>query len=100
RRPRWVAPHQPRLDWQMWFAALSNAQSNPWFQQLLIRLLEGRGDVTSLFAVNPFPNQPPRFIRAITYDYHFTDWETRRNTGAIWTRTVVGQYFPAASLKR
>ena len=100
RRLRWVAPHQPRLDWQMWFAALSNSQSNPWFQQLLLGLLEGRSEVTSLFAFNPFPNQPPRFIRAVTYDYHFTDWATRRKTGAVWARTVMGQYFPAVSLKK
>ena len=99
-RLRWVAPHQPRLDWQMWFAALSNSQSNPWFQQLLLGLLEGRSAVTSLFAFNPFPNQPPRFIRAVTYDYHFTDWATRRKTGAVWARTVMGQYFPAVSLKK
>jgi hypothetical protein len=100
RRLRWVAPHQPRLDWQMWFAALSNSQSNPWFQQLLLRLLEGRKEVTSLFAVNPFPNQPPRFIRATTYDYHFTDWAARRKTGAVWTRTLVGEYFPPVTLRR
>src|SRR5262249_45253565 len=51
----WVAPYQPRLDWQMWFAALSNYQSNPWFEQLMLRLLEGRREVTSLLARNPFP---------------------------------------------
>jgi hypothetical protein len=96
----WVAPHQPRLDWQMWFAALSNYESNPWFPQLLRRLLEGRPEVTSLFAGNPFPNAPPRFIRAVTYDYYFTNWATRRQTGAIWIRTPGNDYFPVVSLKR
>jgi hypothetical protein len=96
---RWVAPYQPRLDWQMWFAALSNFQENPWFSQLMLRLLEGRREVTSLLAVNPFPDKPPRLIRAVTYDYHFTDWTTRRKTGALWTRTLLGDYFPVVSLK-
>jgi hypothetical protein len=100
RRLPWVAPHQPRLDWQMWFAALSNYRSNPWFQQLVLRLLEGRPAVTSLFAGNPFPDRPPRFVRAVAYDYHFTDWATRRKTGAIWTRTAGPDYFPVVSLKR
>ena len=100
RRLRWVAPYQPRLDWQMWFAALSNYQSNPWFQQLFLRLLEGRPEVTSLFELNPFPNHPPRFIRAVAYDYHFTDWSTGRKTGAVWTRTPQGDYFPPVSLRQ
>jgi hypothetical protein len=96
----WVAPYQPRLDWQMWFAALSNYQSNPWFEGLMFRLLEGRPEVTSLLASNPFPQKPPRFIRAVTYDYHFTDWATRRKTGAIWTRTPAGEFFPAVGLRQ
>src|SRR5262249_51077334 len=96
----WVAPYQPRLDWQMWFAARSDFQNNPWFQQLLLCLLEGRPEVTSLFDSDPFSNQPPRFIRAVTYDYQFTDWTTRRKTGDIWTRTQIGDYFPAVSLRK
>jgi hypothetical protein len=99
RRLPWVAPYQPRLDWQMWFAALSNYQSNPWFERMMERLLQGRREVTSLFAQNPFPNAPPRFIRATAYEYHFTDRATRRATGAIWTRAMAGEYFPAVSLK-
>ena len=51
----WVAPYQPRLDWQMWFAALSSPQENPWFSRFLVRLLEGQQEVTNLLAVNPFP---------------------------------------------
>ena len=97
---RWVAPYQPRLDWQMWFAALSNYQSNPWFERLMVRLLENRPEVTSLLARNPFPDHPPRFVRAYTYDYHFTDWAVRRKTRAIWTRTPAGEYFPIVSLKQ
>jgi hypothetical protein len=100
RKLPWVAPYQPRLDWQTWFAALSNYQNNPWFQRLLLCLLEGKPEVTSLFARNPFPGGPPRFIRAVTYDYHFTDRDTRRRTGAIWMRNPIGDYFPAVSLKQ
>jgi hypothetical protein len=96
----WVAPYQPRLDWQMWFAALSNYQNNPWFEGLMFRLLEGRPEVTSLLANTPFPQKPPRFIRAVTYDYHFTDWATRRKTGAIWSRTPAGEFFPAVGLRQ
>jgi hypothetical protein len=95
----WVAPYQPRLDWQMWFAALSSFRENPWFSQLMVRLLQGEPAVTRLLATNPFPDKPPRFIHAITYDYHFTDWSTRRRTGAIWTRRYNGEYFPQVSLR-
>ena len=73
RAPGWVAPYQPRLDWQMWFAALSNYQTNPWFVSLILRLLEGSPDVEGCLAIIPFPNQPPRYIRAMAYEYTFTD---------------------------
>jgi hypothetical protein len=95
----WVAPYQPRLDWQMWFAALSNYQNNRWFPQLLLGILEGSQDVLRLIATNPFPAKPPRFIRATIYEYHFSDAAMRRQTGAIWTRRYLGEYFPTASLR-
>jgi hypothetical protein len=96
QKPRWVAPHQPRLDWQMWFAALGPPP--PWFELLLVRLLEGSPEVLALFGHCPFPDRPPRFVRALLYDYKFTDLETRRTTGAWWRRELVGLYFPAVSL--
>ena len=99
RRLPWVAPYQPRLDWQMWFAALSNYQDNPWFSQLMLRLLQGTPEVTGLLATDPFPGKPPRLIRAAIYDYHFSDSATRRETGAVWTRQYLGQYFPTVSLR-
>jgi hypothetical protein len=95
----WVAPYQPRLDWQMWFAALSNYQNNRWFPQLMLGILEGSQDVLRLIATNPFPAKPPRFIRATIYEYHFSDAAMRRQTGAIWTRRYLGEYFPMASLR-
>jgi predicted DCC family thiol-disulfide oxidoreductase YuxK len=93
--PGWVAPYQPRLDWQMWFAALGSYQENPWFQALMIRLLEGSPDVLGLFRTNPFPDKPPRFVRALVYDYHFSS----PGSNEWWTRTLIGTYFPAVSLK-
>ena len=100
RRPMWVAPYHPRLDWQMWFAALGNSQGNPWFSALLARLLQGDREVTALLASTPFGDTPPRYIRAVTYSYHFTDIATRKATGDWWRREPEGLYFPAVSLRR
>lgn len=91
-RPKLIAPHQPRLDWQMWFASLSFYEQNPWFGHLLYRLLEGREDVLKLFKENPFPDHPPTFIRASLYQYQFTDLKTWWKTGAWWKRVYVQQY--------
>ena len=100
RAPRWVQPHQPRLDWQMWFAALGSYQGNPWFVNFMLRLLEGSPDVPALLAVNPFPSAPPRYIRAQVYDYKFTNMAEHRATGNWWRRELKGTYFPPASLKQ
>ena len=98
-RPAWVAPYQPRLDWQMWFAALSNYRQNPWFVGFALRLLQGSPAVLALMEKNPFPEHPPRYIRAMAYEYTFTDWETRRKTGAWWKREPLGTYLPAVGLR-
>jgi hypothetical protein len=97
--PSWVAPHQPRLDWQMWFAALSNYRHNPWFVSLLERLLHGTLEVTALFARDPFPQNPPRFIRARLYQYQFTTWAEYQATGNWWKRESAGDYLPPISLE-
>lgn len=94
----WVAPYQPRLDWQMWFAALSNHENAPWFSSFVLRLLEGSPEVSALLAWNPFPDKPPRFIRASLYDYRFSGAE-RRSTGDIWSRRYLGEYFPVVGLR-
>ena len=96
RAPRWVAPHQPRLDWQMWFAALGDPPA--WFPRLLQRLLEGSPEVLALLDHNPFPARPPRFVRALLYDYRMTDLRTRRQTGSWWVRTKLGTHFPVCTL--
>jgi len=99
RRPPIVEPHQPRLDWQMWFAALGDYRDNPWFINFMVRLLEGSPQVLALLAKNPFPGPPPRYIRAELYTYRFTDFAEWRTTGAWWRREFVRLYFPVASLR-
>jgi hypothetical protein len=98
RRPVWVQPHQPRLDWQMWFAPLGEYQQNRWFVNLMLQLLRGSPDVLGLLGRNPFPDGPPRYIRARVYGYHFTRF--KENDGNWWTRTLSGEYFPAVSLRQ
>ena len=101
RRPAFVAPHQPRLDWQMWFAALGDYRQprNQWFISFLKRLLEGSPEVLELLQDNPFPEKPPQFVRAVLFDYRFTDSATRQEKGTWWTRRRLRQYTPALSLK-
>ena len=90
RRPRFVAPFHPRLDWQLWFAALSPRASYPWLQSLAGRLREGAPEVLGLFEGNPFGREPPKFVRAVLYDYQFTTVEQRHRTGAWWVRAPLG----------
>lgn len=97
--PLQVAPHQPRLDWQMWFAALGPVERSPWFINFVTRLLEGSPEVLALLKKNPFPNAPPKFIRAVFYDYTFTDLDSKKTTRAWWQRNFVGNYIPAVSLR-
>ena len=99
RRPPWVAPHQPRLDWQMWFAALGDYRSAPWILHFMQRLLEGSPDVLRLLRNNPFPNSPPHYLHALLYQYHFTTPEEKRRTGHWWQRELKGEYVPAISLQ-
>jgi predicted DCC family thiol-disulfide oxidoreductase YuxK len=99
KAPGWVAPHQPRLDWQMWFAALGSYRQNPWFVSLLERLLHNTPEVTRLLARNPFPGAPPAYVRAKLFEYRFTTAEEHRGTGAWWKRAERGEYLPAVSLE-
>jgi lipase maturation factor 1 len=100
RRPGFVAPHQPRLDWQMWFAALSDYRENPWFVNFCARLLQGSPEVIKLLEHNPFPNAPPKYIRAEAYEYRFTNFQERRATGAWWHREFEGEYLPVISIRQ
>jgi hypothetical protein len=94
RGPAFTSLHLPRLDWQMWFAALGDYRDHPWFRRFLSRLLEGSPDVLALLETNPFPDGPPRFVRAVVYDYRFTDWDTRSQTKAWWRREYQRLYCP------
>ncbi len=100
RAPRWCAPHQPRLDWQMWFAALGGPRQEQWFENFVVRLLENEPSVTQLLARNPFPDKPPKYVRAILFKYQFTTSEEHRATGAWWERREIGEFFSEASLNR
>ncbi|HUK64038.1 MAG TPA: lipase maturation factor family protein, partial [Dongiaceae bacterium] len=99
RRPAFVPGHMPRLDWQMWFAALDPTRPAPWFLMFEERLLEGSKPVTALLGVDPFPDAPPRYVRADIWLYHFSDAATRRATGAWWTRERGGPYVPVLTLR-
>ena len=98
-RPQFVTPHMPRLDWQMWFAALGNCQQNPWFVRFQQRLLEGSPSVAALLADNPFPDHPPRYLRTPLSRYRFSDLHRWRKDGSFWTRESVGDYCPALTLQ-
>jgi len=98
RRPAQIAPYHLRLDWLMWFAAMGSAQDEPWFSELILKLLLGDRATLGLLRANPFPEAPPRWVRAGMYRYHFTTPAERRATGRWWNRERVGEYFPAVRL--
>ncbi len=99
RMPPFVAPHMPRLDWQMWFAALGTYGRSSWFTKFLIRLLQNSADVINLLEKNPFPDSPPKYVRALLYDYRFTNFEEKKTTGHWWKRKYLRPYHPAISLQ-
>ena len=98
RMPPQISPYHLRLDWLMWFAALSSYSQHPWFANLMAKLLENDDAVLALLRSNPFPDSPPKFVRAELYEYHFTTPAERRRTGQWWTREYVEPYFPPVSL--
>ena len=99
RRPPQVAPYHLRLDWLMWFAALSPRYGESWLLPLLRRLLAGDRDVVRLLRVNPFPGNPPAVIRVSRYRYRYTTWRELRETGAWWHREPAGEFVPPISLR-
>ncbi len=92
--PRIYAPYQPRFDWNLWFASLGFWRSNPIVPRTEERLLERSADVLALFAANPFPQQPPKQVRAVLWQYWFTSLEEKRNQGLWWHRQLLGNYAP------
>ena len=99
RRPPQVAPYHLRLDWLMWFAALSPRYARAWLPALAVRLLENDAPTLRLLRHNPFPGTPPRQVRAVLYRYRFTTRDEHRRTGATWVRTPVGTYLAPVSLE-
>jgi hypothetical protein len=99
RMPPQVAPYHLRLDWLMWFLPLSARYGERWFVPFLVKLLEGDRPTLALLRSNPFPDRPPRFVRARLYRYRFTTAEERRETGAWWSRTLIGEYMPPVALR-
>jgi hypothetical protein len=96
RHPRFTTPHMPRLDWQMWFAALrGDCRTLPWFLRFERRLLAGEPDVLGLLRDNPFSGRPPRYVRARLYLYKFSEW------GSVnwWSREDKGIFCPPLSLE-
>lgn len=92
RRPAFVVPYQPRLDWMMWFVPTQQPNTLYWFDLFLRRLWEGSPEVTALLGHNPFKTQPPRYLRVVAYRYRFTTMSERERTGNWWKREYLGLF--------
>lgn len=99
RMPAQFAPYHLRLDWQIWFAAMSTIHRNPWLIRFILRLLEGDEPTIRLLAKNPFGEQPPRYIRAKLYRYQYTTLKEGRESGRWWKRSFEHMYLPPQSLE-
>ncbi|HVW87046.1 MAG TPA: lipase maturation factor family protein [Bryobacteraceae bacterium] len=98
RMPPQIAPYHLRLDWLMWFAAMGQYYQHPWFVHFVAKLLEGDQATLGLLRSNPFPNQPPKYVRAELYRYAFSTSGEQRKSGHWWQRELVGMWFPPVSL--
>jgi len=99
KAPRIYAPYQPRFDWNLWFASLGEWRDNPLVLRTERRLLLNDPDVLALFAANPFPQAPPRQVRAVLWQYWFTSMAEKRESGLWWRRKFLGLYAPAIELE-
>ncbi|HEX4385558.1 MAG TPA: lipase maturation factor family protein, partial [Myxococcales bacterium] len=96
--PGLFAPYQPRFEWNLWFASLSDVAADPWVINAAVRLLQGSPPVLQLFRANPFREKPPRYLRTVLWQYWFTSPAERRRTGAWWKRELRGNYGPELEL--
>ena len=96
--PRIYAPYQPRFDWNLWFASLGSWRDNMLVPSTEERLLAGSPDVLALFAGNPFPQAPPKLVRAVLWQYWFTTMAEKRATGMWWRRQLLGLYAPVLEI--
>lgn len=99
RMPPQIAPYHLRLDWLMWFAAMTSYHRHPWFVHLIAKLLQGDKRILALLKKNPFSKAPPRYIRASLYQYRFSAPAIRKKTGRWWVREPQGLYFSPMSLQ-
>ena len=95
RSPCFASPYQHRIDWQMWFAAMSDYRAHPWFVHLVYKMLTDDQPTVDLLATNPFSDSPPTYLRAVLYQYEFTGPEMITN--AWWTRRRIREYLPPLS---
>lgn len=98
RQPPIVAPYHLRLDWLLWFAAMSDWRQYPWLLNFANKLLQNDPEMLKQIAKNPFPDHPPHFVRAVMYNYRFTTPEEKKKTGDLWVRTPARLYLPPLSL--
>lgn len=99
RVPPQIAPYHLRLDWQIWFAAMSSIRSNPWLLRFILKLLEGDEKAVKLLKDNPFKDNAPKHIRARLFHYEFTNPEEYKQTGNWWKRSFKRMYLPPQSLE-
>jgi len=92
RAPAFIVPHQPRLDWMIWFVPAQHDENMYWMDRFMRRLAEGSPDVLNLLRDNPFPDEPPKRLRVMSYRYHFTTSEERDKTGNWWKRELLGEF--------
>jgi Lipase maturation factor len=95
RRPCWISPYHYRLDWQIWFAAMGEVSDEPWTVHMVSKLLRGDPRILGLLASNPFPDRPPRYIRAQLYAYRYAPLGSH----AWWERDLVGEWLPPLGLE-
>ena len=98
-RPKFIVPHQPRLDWMIWFVPPKFDSQIYWFKLFLRRLSQGSPQVLALLRDDPFAGAPPPYLRVLVYRYHFTNWEERKRTGHWWKRELLGE-FPYVAPRR
>ena len=96
KRPVFMSPYHFRLDWLMWFAAMSNSYQHPWVEKMVEKLLQGDRELLSLLAYNPFPEAPPREIRLRLYDYRFS----KPGSSQWWERSGIRLYLSPMTLGR
>jgi hypothetical protein len=97
--PRIYAPYQPRFEWNLWFASLGDWQRNELVPLTEERLLKNDPDVLALFRGNPFAQAPPRYVRAVLWQYWFTSMDEKRRFGDWWNRDLMGLYAPVLTLR-